>query len=123
MNTTSTLSGVGRLRNTIIISASIAAGIWLTPNLQAQSDDFNDGNDSGWIRLNVLADYGGVNTYSFPDGPFGKAFRIQCNTSIPLAQACGACGTARTVVYRTNVYSDFYIAVDLVNWDNSLDQA
>jgi hypothetical protein len=75
------------------------------------------------VRVDVLADYGGANTYSFPTGPFGKGYRIQCTSSAPLAGACGACGTGRATSYRTNVYSDFYVAVDLVNWDNTLDQA
>src|SRR5262249_18075749 len=95
----------------------------LVPSVRAQSDNFDDGNDAGWVRVNVLADYGGANTYSFPSSPFGKGYRIQCNTSAPLAGACGSCGTARSVSYRTNVYTDFYVSVDLVNWDNSLDQA
>ena len=75
------------------------------------------------MRVNVLANYGGVNTYSFPPSPFGKGYRIQCTSSAPLVAACGSCGTARAVSYRTNVYTDFYVAVDLVNWDNSLNQA
>jgi hypothetical protein len=126
MNLTSTLKKIGgksRLGKQICLWVSVAGLSCLVPNVLAQSDNFDAGNDSGWVRVNILEAYGGVNTYSFPDGPFGKAYRIQCTTSAVLAGNCGSCGTARSLVYRTNIYTDFYAAVDLVNWDNSLNQA
>src|SRR5206468_1042475 len=89
----------------------------------AQSDNFDDGDDAGWTRANVIAPYGGVNTYSFPNGPFGKGYRIQCTSSAPLLSACGDCGTARAFTYQPNDYTDFYVAVDLVAWNNTLNQA
>ena len=92
-------------------------------NSSAQSDNFDDGDDNGWIRDNTIAPYGGINTYSFPNGPFGKGYRIQCTSSAALLGACGSCGTARAFVYRTNDYTDFYVAVDLIAWNNGLDQA
>lgn len=103
-----------------LLSISILAPLL---KAQAQSDNFDTGSDANWVRVNVVADYGGANTYSFPAGPFGKGYRIQCTSSSALLGACGSCGTGRAVVYRTNVYSDFYCAIDVVNWDNSLDQA
>ena len=86
---------------------------------RAQSDNFDDGDDSGWVRVNVLAPFGGVNTYSFPSGPYGKGYRIQC-TSVG---ALGSSGTARALTYRTNEYSNFYVSVDVVNWNDTLNQA
>jgi len=100
------------------------AGVLLAvspPGARGQSDNFDDGDDAGWNRVNILTAFGGVNTYSFPNGPFGKAYRIQC-TSSPVT-ALGNARTARAFVYRTNEYTDFYISVDLINWDNTLDQA
>ncbi len=88
-----------------------------------QTDNFDDGDDAGWSHAEVLAPFGGTTTYSFPSGPFGKGYRIQCSSSADLVGMCGDCGTARTYVYRTNVYTDFFVATDLINWDNSLDQA
>jgi hypothetical protein len=111
------------LRTHALLPLLIAAFCALNPGLRAQSDNFDSGTDSGWVRVNVLSDFGGANTYSFPNGPFGKGYRIQCTSSSALLGACGNCGTARAVTYRTNVYSDFYASIDVVNWDNSLDQA
>ena len=121
MKSNSVLSGFcrqGQLLSTITLAI-----MFIASSLLAQSDNFDDGNDNSWVRVDVLAAYGGPNTYSFPSGPFGKGYRIQCTTSAALAGACGSCGTGRSVAYRTNYYTDFYIAVDLVNWDNTLDQA
>jgi hypothetical protein len=89
------------------------------PGAKAQTDNFDDGDDNGWVRLGVLAPFGGVNTYSFPNGPYGKGYRIQC-VSVP---ALGSSGTARAVAYRTNEYTDFYMSVDVVDWNNNLNQA
>lgn len=111
-----------RLTPFVSLAAVCLAFSWQL-NLNAQSDNFDDGDDVGWIRDNTIAPYGGVNTYSFPSGPFGNGYRIQCTSSAPLLGACGSCGTARAFVYRTNDYTDFYVAVDLVAWNNGLDQA
>ncbi len=99
------------------------SGVFIAAAAWAQSYNFNDGTDTGWVHVDVLTAYGGPNTYSFPAGPFGKGYRIQCASSDALASACGACGTGRAYVYQTNVYTDFYVAADIVNWDNTLDQA
>ena len=123
MNSTSVLNGVGGARQQLFISSIVIGLACAITNLEAQTDNFDDGNDAGWNRVDVLAAYGGANTYSFPTGPFGKGYRIQCTSSAPLVGACGSCGTGRAVSYHTNFYSDFYVAVDLVNWDNTLDQA
>src|SRR5262245_29560968 len=69
----------------------------------AQQDNFDDGNDNGWVRGDILTTLGGPTAISFPDGPFGKGYRIQCSSSVPLLQACGDCGTARILLYHTNV--------------------
>ncbi len=69
-----------------------------------QTDNFDDGDDAGWSHAEVLAPFGGTTTYSFPSGPFGKGYRIQCSSSADLVGMCGDCGTARTYVYRTNVW-------------------
>ena len=110
-----------RIQHALVLFLMAASWV-LVPGLRAQSDNFDSGTDSGWVRVNVLADFGGPNAYSFPSSPFGKGYRIQCTSSSALLGACGDCGTARAISYRTNVYSDFYAAVDVVNWDNSLDQ-
>ncbi|PYI84545.1 MAG: hypothetical protein DME26_13060 [Verrucomicrobia bacterium] len=80
-----------------------------------QSDDFNDGDDIGWVRYDPF----GTATFSFPNDDFGgKAYRVQSAAS-PNASF----GSGRASGFRTNIYDDFYAAVDLAAWDNTLDQA
>ena len=84
-----------------------------------QTDDFNDSNDTGWVRFGLDAAGLPPATYSFPDDSFGgKAYRILVPAP-PIPNA----GPARAFSYRTNLYDIFYAAVDVVAWDNSLNQA
>jgi len=80
----------------------------------AQSDDFNDGNDAGWTRYDPLAGFGLAATYSFPNG----GYRLQTTYLTGQAQNPGRAGS----VLGGN-FSDFYAAVDVVNWNNSLPQS
>jgi hypothetical protein len=84
----------------------------------SQSDDFNDGNDTqpspGWFRYDPLAPFGLSATYSFPNG----GYRLQ--TAYVTGQQANP-GRAGTV--RSEVYSDFYVSVDVVNWDDTLPQS
>src|SRR5687767_11822062 len=70
----------------------------------AQRDNFDDGDDMGWIKYDPLGTVGlgPQATYSFPNG----GYRIQAsrNTLIP-----AAAGPARAGSYRPDVYSDFYM--------------
>ncbi|MBI4657670.1 MAG: hypothetical protein HY735_02270 [Verrucomicrobia bacterium] len=87
--------------------------------ISAQSDDFDDGNDAGWIRYSPLTLLGAPVKFGFPDdGLGGKAYLFEAPAP-PIAEA----GPARALSYRTNVYSDFYAAVDLVGWEKGLNQA
>ena len=84
-----------------------------------QPDDFNDGNDTEWVRFGL--DSAGLPpaNYSFPDDGFGgKAYRI-ATPAPPVTNA----GPARAFSYRTNLYDNFYVAVDVLTWDNTLNQA
>ncbi|PYJ85672.1 MAG: hypothetical protein DME22_08280 [Verrucomicrobia bacterium] len=87
---------------------------------RGQTDDFNDGNDTGWVRFGL--DSAGLPpaSYSFPDydGFNGQAYRIFVSAP-PIPDA----GPARAFSYRTNQYDNFYLAVDVVTWDNTLNQA
>jgi len=103
----------------LLLMIALLLAIFGRPDIsRAQSDDFNDGNDTGWVRYDPLGTVGlgAQATNSFPNGGYRiQAFR---NPAIP-SQA----GPARAGAYRTNVYSDFYMVADIVNWDESLDQA
>lgn len=81
----------------------------------AQSDDFNDGNDTTplppWIRYDPI----GTGTWSFPGG---NTYRIQ---SAPSPDP-GNFGQGRAGSVRPVNYSNFYVAVDVVNWDDAIHQ-
>src|SRR6185503_3825494 len=104
------------LGNSLLLAASLMI---LPSGLKAQSDDFNDGNDTGWTRYDPLGGLGAgaQATYTFPN----RGYRIQA-TRFPAFPA--AVGPARAGSVREDVsYTDFYVAVDVVDWDNSVRQA
>ena len=72
----------------------------------SQTDDFDDGDDAGWTRY----DRTGMATFTFPDG----GYRLQ-------AQSVGPVETDKALVLATRGedYTNFYAAVDLVNWDDN----
>jgi len=94
---------------------------------RAQSDDFNDGNDTtpvAWTRYDAINTiFGGApynvppqDTWSFPGG---NTYRLHANAS----PAPGSIGPARVSSFPTNLYSDFYASVDIVGWSNTYSQA
>jgi hypothetical protein len=98
--------------------AALAAVLLLAaaPVARGQSDNFNDGNDTGWSRYSPLGVVGAPATFSFPNG----GYRIQAPTSPDPGQF----GPARAGSFRQDAtYSQFYVSVDMVDWDNTLDQA
>jgi len=86
--------------------------------VRAQSDDFNDGNDAGWTRLDLRV-VGTPSTYTFPsDGSGGSAYRF-----FSPAPTVSTFGPARALSYRPDgAHTNFTVAVDLLRWDNNLDQ-
>lgn len=80
----------------------LVAGLSLVDPLQAQTDDFDDGDDVGWERY----DRTGTSTFSFPNG----GYHIEGVYA----------GTAPLVFStRSPLYTNFYAAVDLVGWDDN----
>lgn len=102
---------------------ALAAGLLIAGSVsdvvaQVMSDDFNDGNDAGWTRYDTIGSHPAFpdqGTWTFPSG----GYRLQAAAS----PAPGAVGPARIGSLRPEVFSDFYISVDVVNWDDSLDQS
>lgn len=85
---------------------------------QVESDDFDDGNDAGWQHYDTIGSHPAFpdqGTWTFPN----KGYRLQAAAS----PAPGVVGPARIGSVRPQVYSDFYIAVDVLSWDDSLDQS
>ena len=87
-----------------------------TTNALAESDNFDSGNDAGWTRYNPLSGFGVPAVFSFPSG----GYRIQSTAPSP---SPAQLGNARVGSYRNTSYSDFYITVDIVNWNDALPQA
>lgn len=104
-------------------SLALAVGVLLcagisTSRAQALADDFNDGNDAGWNRYDTIGSHPAFpdqGTWTFPNG----GYRMQAAAS----PAPGVVGPARIGSLRPQVFSDFYVAVDVVNWNDTLDQS
>ncbi|HEV2392184.1 MAG TPA: hypothetical protein VG146_07445 [Verrucomicrobiae bacterium] len=95
-------------RQQLVSLLSIVTALALPLGAKGQSDNFDSGALSArWTKY--YADPSLV-TFSFPTVGSGKGLRIQ---TYPFA-AAGVPAVA--AVAPTNVYSDFYVAVDLVNW-------
>ncbi|HUF62296.1 MAG TPA: LamG-like jellyroll fold domain-containing protein [Verrucomicrobiales bacterium] len=85
--------------------------------LPAVFDDFDDGNDEGWTRLDPLNSAGVAAPveFSFPSG----AYRM-----VAPVPAVDAAGPARGFTYLPGQeYTGFYCAVDILDWDDSINQA
>jgi hypothetical protein len=83
----------------------------------AQSDNFDDGNADDWNELRPLSPQV-MGMFSFPDDlAGGKAYRMGSDPS-GNGDSPGRIGS-----YRGDVsYEDFYMSVDLIDWDQSQDQ-
>jgi hypothetical protein len=100
----------------LLVVCFTAGLLALAPSARAAqiSDDFNDGNDTAnpaWTRYSPL---GG--SYSFPGG---NTYRLQAPVS-----PNPAFGPGRVAAYLNNSgFSTFSVSIDLVDWNNSLNQA
>ena len=83
-------------------------------SLDAQSDDFDDGNDNGWTKVNTLAGQGVPATWTFPNGN-SYNIAMEGHGIEPLGQP-----RAGSFI-QDAIYQNFYMAVDL-NFDPSIDQ-
>jgi hypothetical protein len=91
----------------------------LPVTLKAQTDTFTDGDDTSnptWTHDEPLSPFGAGGTWTFPGG---NTYRIQAAVS----PDPGTVGPARAASTLDTVYTDFYASVDLVDWDDTLDQA
>jgi hypothetical protein len=108
--------------NCLFALAALSLVTGLPLQALAQSDDFNDGNDTtpvAWTHYDGISTiFGGSaqDTWSFPGG---NTYRLQAIAS----GDPGTVGPARVSSFPTNIYTDFYAAVDVVNWDNTYSQA
>ena len=100
-----------------LLARLAAAGLAfaVTGLVQAQSDDFNDGNDNGWFHYDPLGQFGVPTLFTVANG----AYRIQTLVPTGSAQNPGRAGSVRMDV----TYTDFYVAVDVVDWKDDTQQA
>jgi hypothetical protein len=99
-----------------VVLGLVLAGLPFGLRAQFESDDFNDGNDAGWTRYSPFTPFGAPTQFFFTNG----GYRIRAALS-PLPAQLGPprAGSLREGV----VYTNFYISVDVVNWDDSVRQA
>jgi hypothetical protein len=103
-------------------SAALMLAMGWHGHLLAQSDDFADGDDTApvaWTHhdaISTIFGAGAQDTWTFPGG---NSYRLQAS---PSPNPAGA-GPARVSSFPTNNYTDFYAAVDVVNWNNTYSQA
>src|ERR1043166_7660940 len=105
----------GRLTVWVVLAASLVL-FGQPPRVTAQSDDFNDGNDTDWVEYSPFTPFGARAQLTFPN----HAYRIQAALSPDPSQL----GPARAGSLRQDViYTNFYISVDVVDWDDTVQQA
>lgn len=82
----------------------------------AQSDDFNDGNDTGWTRYTPLAPFGAGGTHAVING----AYRL----SAPASPNPELLGPARIgSLFPAANFSRAQVEVDIFGWDTALTQS
>jgi hypothetical protein len=96
-----------------IMLAAFAHHVALGQNF---SDDFNDGNDTGWTRYNVLQQLGMPGTYTFPGG---NSYNIESPQHYIPAQAQFGGGRAGSIVNSTSTgFDNFRLTVDVTDWND-----
>ena len=103
---------------TVVGASLLAAGAHFAADAHAQGvSDFNDGLGAGWTHYDPLHDAGVANpgSFSFSDGNL----RI-----VPSRPRVSHLGPPRGAVIRTDInFADFYLAVDIVDWDDEINQS
>jgi hypothetical protein len=92
-------------------SLALALALCAPAGLRAQTDNFNDGDDSGWVHYDPLGAFLGVpqNTWSFASG----RYRLQAAPTPNPAGGPGRVGSLRQDVS----YSNFHLEVDTLDWN------
>src|SRR5688572_19229686 len=100
--------GVGRVRGLVALALGIILGLLSLQMARGQtfSDNFDDGDDMGWTKYNVLAQVGFPATFSFPDG----GYRMETPQNWTNAQL--GFGRAGSLVTGSN-FTDFRITHDV----------
>src|SRR5436305_1046351 len=97
----------------------LVAAMAFSCSVMAQSDNFDDGDDTAnpaWTHNDPVGDLSGIpgGSWTFPGS---NTYRLQAFANSDPVDL----GPGRIASTLTNVYSDFYATVDVVDWDDSLD--
>lgn len=100
----------------VIMATTLATGIGSVSAAVLDQDDFNDGDDAGWQRFDPFAGFGAPGAWTLTGG----TYRLESPASpMPTVLGPSRAGSIRS----GTAYGDARVAVDLVNWDTSHDQA
>jgi hypothetical protein len=106
MKNTAFAQNTGSVFRNIVALAASSLLLALPPRAMTQSDNFDSGTLSpAWTVYAAIPQ-----SYTFPTVGTGKGLEIKA------APVAAASLPAVTGIMRSNVYGDFYAAVDLVNW-------
>jgi hypothetical protein len=98
----------------LVVLGLSAVATALSLHAQAIVDDFSDANDEGWAHYEPIGLFGGVGSYTFPEG----GYRIQAAPS-PSPDI----GSARAGSFRPDFdVSDFLISFDVLDFDAAAEQ-
>jgi hypothetical protein len=99
----------------VALSSLVLGLLASSPEAWAQKDDFNDNNDTGWQRYSPLAQFGVPTVFTATNG----VYRIQTTVPTGMQTNPGRAGSVRPDV----IYTDFFLSVDIVNWNHGTRQA
>jgi hypothetical protein len=101
-----------RMARHLAVCAALSGLLAFSNALQAESYDFDNGTDTGWLKSVH------PKTVTFPtDALGGKAYRLQGTPDPSVTDT-----NARVFAYFTNrMYTNFYAAVDVVAWNTNQD--
>ena len=96
---------------------ALTLSISLPTLLVAQTDDFNDGDDVGWLRYDPISTQIQLpqNTWTFPS----DGYRLQAAPTPNPAGGPGRVGSFR----QEMIYDNFHLSVDVLNWNAGLTNA
>lgn len=104
------------IRRAGILTAFCLLHAALSPSALAQSDDFNDGNDTGWTRYSPLAAFGAGGTHAVNGGSYRLTAPPSPNPEL--------LGPARIGSLFPNAsFSRAQVEVDIFGWDANLTQS
>jgi hypothetical protein len=129
MQTNDSLRRTRKFRRSGLFGPSLSGSVLLAAALSSWAqpvftDNFDSGTLSGWQVRNVVQPLGGFVSDTFPTNGSGKAYRLRRGSAD--MSAIGqpqAYGTGRSWIFRPDIYTDFYVAMDLVDWNNATNQA